>query len=210
MNKSLILAVGATGAVAIVALQRLFSRKSHPKKNERVVITGASSGIGAEIARQYARRGASIIITARRIEELEKVAAECRSLGSPMVEVCVTDVSNAADCERVSKLAIEKFNGELDTLVLNAGIGMRGFADELTDVTIYKRLMDTNYLGCVYMTHYMMPLITRAQGRFLVVSSVCGRLGLPRYLPFFACLSFCSSSLLDFVLNLVVCSFFHP
>ena len=126
MNKSLVAVVAATGALALYAVHKLRKSDDVVNKRQNVVVTGASSGIGAEIARQYARRGASLVIAARRLEELQKVAEECRQLGSPLVEVCVTDVTNPADCERAGKVVAEKFDGKLDVLVLNAGIACEG------------------------------------------------------------------------------------
>ena len=90
-------------------------------KNKTVVITGASVGLGATLARECAQRGARLVILARNAERLEAVARECEQLGGEVLTV-VGDVAVAEDGKRLVEAAIERFGG-IDYLVANAGIG---------------------------------------------------------------------------------------
>ena len=150
----------------------------------RIVITGASSGLGRELALLYARRGgAQLVLAARRLSELQAVAKECEAIDqSCRALVCICDVSDEAACAHLAEFAAKNLRGgAIDALVLNAGIGQRGRVEEVKDVGIYKRLVDVNTLGPVWVTHYCLPLLKAAKpqrGRILVVSSVSGLFGL--------------------------------
>lgn len=87
-----------------------------------VVISGASSGIGEEIAFKYSKKNARLVLSARRKERLESVANRCRELGSESVEIVTCDVSKEEDCKSMIRRAVEVF-GSIDILVLNAGVG---------------------------------------------------------------------------------------
>lgn len=102
--------------------------------NENVVIiTGASSGIGRELAYQLAEQGAWLALAARRLELLEEVAARCRELGARAL-VVQTDVSRSADCEALVTRTLAEY-GRVDTLINNAGRRLRGRFEDLPDVT---------------------------------------------------------------------------
>src|SRR5438874_13721861 len=90
----------------------------HALSDKTVVITGASSGIGRAAAYEFARRGANLVIAARRGDKLEEVARECRSFGVKCTPV-VADVTNRGDCERLIADA-----GDVDVLVNNAGFAV--------------------------------------------------------------------------------------
>src|SRR5690242_10295741 len=112
-----------------------------PPPGQRVLITGASSGIGAELARLYARRRARLVLAARRLDRLEAVAAECRGLGGEAV--CVAcDVAVDGECERAVALAGSAFGG-LDVVIANAGFAVAARFDELT-LADYRRQLETN------------------------------------------------------------------
>jgi NAD(P)-dependent dehydrogenase (short-subunit alcohol dehydrogenase family) len=142
-----------------------------------VVVTGASAGIGAELARQLAAGGAWLALAARDADRLEAVAAECRALGGRAVAV-PTDVAEEAQCRALVERAVAEF-GRLDTLVNNAGIGMWARFDEITDLAVFERVMRVNYLGSVYCTHHALPHLKRSRGRIVGVSSLTGRTGVP-------------------------------
>ena len=97
-------------------------------KENVTIITGASTGIGEELAYQLARQGAHLLLTARRIDELKRVADKARSLGGK-ASVLSADVAIAGDCKKIIDAAITEF-GRIDTLVCNAGMTMWAkFAD---------------------------------------------------------------------------------
>nr|MDP9361164.1 SDR family NAD(P)-dependent oxidoreductase [Acidobacteriota bacterium] len=87
-------------------------------RKKTVVVTGASSGIGRAAALEFARRGANLVLAARRVELLEEVARGCRELGVDCTTV-VTDVTRRADCERLIEIA-GNVDGNIDVLVNNA------------------------------------------------------------------------------------------
>ncbi|MDH5508717.1 MAG: SDR family NAD(P)-dependent oxidoreductase, partial [Anaerolineae bacterium] len=89
-------------------------------KDNVVIITGASSGIGREVARQLAQQGAWLTLAARRVEQLQDLAEECRSLGGRAL-VVPTDVAEEAQCKRLIEQTVEQY-GRIDTLFNNAGI----------------------------------------------------------------------------------------
>lgn len=142
-----------------------------------VIITGASKGIGAELARQLAAEGARLCLAARDSTTLEAVAAECRRLGAE-VETVATDVAVEEDCRRLIGRAVTRF-ARIDTLVNNAGATMWARFDEIRDLRMLERIMQVNYMGAVYCTAYALPHLKAAQGRIVGVASLTGLTGVP-------------------------------
>jgi len=137
-----------------------------------IIITGASSGIGKALAREYARRGASLVLASRSgISDPELLA-----LGDRLLDVR-TDVTRESDCAELVKKAIGRF-GRIDILINNAGISMRALFTEV-DLEVIRRLMDTNFWGTVYCTKYALPYLLESKGSLVGVSSVAGYKGLP-------------------------------
>lgn len=146
-------------------------------QEKTVVITGASSGIGEELAVVLASRGANLVLAARREEELARVAKRCEQAGGRALSV-PTDVSEQESCRRMVDRGMEAFGG-IDLLVNNAGITMRARFDEVTDLSLYERLMRVNYLSAVYCTHYALPHIKARKGLLVAISSLTGKTGVP-------------------------------
>lgn len=144
------------------------------------VVTGASGGIGEEIAVQISAQGACVVLAARRRDALEGVAARCRRAGaapeSLMVVPC--DVTDRAQCEALVAATVAKF-GRLDVLVNNAGQGMWGRADEVRDWSVYETMLRVNYLSAVWLTLEALPHLKASHGRILAVGSLAGKLGVP-------------------------------
>jgi NAD(P)-dependent dehydrogenase (short-subunit alcohol dehydrogenase family) len=92
--------------------------------------------------------------------------------------VVPTDVSDEESCRALVEKAVARFGG-LDALVANAGIGMLGRLDEVSDVSTYERLMRVNYLGSVYPTYHALPHLKRSRGQIVAVSSLAGLTGVP-------------------------------
>ena len=142
-------------------------------KDQVVVITGASSGIGAALAHHLGGMGAKLVLAARRADRLEAIAAEyAGAIAVP------TDVTDSAACERLIQRTIEA-HGRLDVLVNNAGITMQAAFEDVTDLSVFHKLMNVNYFGAVYCTHYALPYLKASRGMLLGVSSLLGKVGGP-------------------------------
>jgi NAD(P)-dependent dehydrogenase (short-subunit alcohol dehydrogenase family) len=145
-----------------------------------VVLTGASQGIGREMARQLAAAGAHLVLAARDGAELARVAEECRILGGRggRAEAVPTDVTREADCAALMARAVEVC-GRIDGLINNAGIGMWARFEEVQDLSIFERIMQVNYLGSVYCTWHALPHLKQTRGWIVGVSSLTGKTGVP-------------------------------
>jgi short-subunit dehydrogenase len=143
-------------------------------RDKNVIVTGASSGIGRATALEFARRGASLVIAARRAEPLEAVAAECRALGAKCIAV-VADVTKHDDCERLVAAG-----GRVDVLVNNAGFAIFD-AIENAKPDDLQSMMETNYFGTVWCTQAVLPqMLARGAGTIVNVSSIAGIMGYAR------------------------------
>ncbi|KAI3698553.1 hypothetical protein L2E82_42191 [Cichorium intybus] len=144
-----------------------------------VLITGASSGLGELMAYEYAKRGACLVIVAIKEPEsrLEQVADKARELGSPDVLFLFADVSKVDESRMFVDETIRRF-GRLDHLVCNAGIG--SLYSIKTDVTKFAPVMDINFWGSVYPTHFAIPHLMRTGGKIVVNASSAGVLNPPK------------------------------
>src|SRR5438067_3332854 len=140
-----------------------------------VVITGASSGIGAALAELLAGKGDAVVLVARREEQLRAVAAKCGT----RAQVIVADVTRRDDVRRVVKEALGRF-GHIDVWVNNAGQGISRMPSQLTDEDI-DEMMRINVKSVVYGIQEVLPHFqSRGRGQVINVSSMLGRV------PFFA------------------------
>jgi short-subunit dehydrogenase len=146
-------------------------------QGQTVVITGASAGIGEELAGVLAARGANLVLAARSEQALDQVKQRCEQAGGRAIAVA-TDVSDPEACRRMVERAVETFGG-IDTLVNNAGITMWARLDEVTDLSLYERIMRVNYLGSVYCTYHALPHLKARKGLLVAVSSLTGKTGVP-------------------------------
>lgn len=144
-----------------------------------VLVTGASAGIGAELARQFARSGARVIIAARRAAELDRVKGEIEA-ATPGAEVrtLVLDVADTAAVPAKMAEALAMF-GRVDVLCNNAGISTRCLAAE-ADLEVYRRVMEVNFFGLVAVTRALLPqFVERGTGVIMNTSSIAGKMGSP-------------------------------
>ncbi|HEX7621713.1 MAG TPA: SDR family oxidoreductase [Anaerolineales bacterium] len=142
-----------------------------------VIITGASSGIGRELAHQLAEQGARLALAARNAERLEAAKAECKKRGGKAI-VISTDVCIPSLCENLILRTMEEY-GRIDALVNNAGITMWAKFDGVSDLNIFEQIMRVNYLGSMYCTYYALPYLKQTKGLLVGVSSLAGKTGVP-------------------------------
>ncbi|KAK7399254.1 hypothetical protein VNO78_10433 [Psophocarpus tetragonolobus] len=162
----------------LMYIRKLVFKENVAKKV--ILITGAASGIGEQVAYEYARRGAKLSLVDIRKENLVTVADKARSLGSPDVIIIGADVSKVQDCKRFVDETVNFF-GRLDHLVNNAGISGKPVKVEyLRDVSELSPVMDINFWGAVYGTLYAIPHLKINKGRIIVIASGCGWFPLPR------------------------------
>ncbi len=145
-------------------------------KDQVVIITGGSSGIGKALAFSFGRRGSKIVITGRNNDALENTAAELRNDGIEVLTI-ISDVSREEDNRRMAEESVARF-GKIDILINNAGISMRALFEEV-DLEVVKKVMDINFYGALYATKYCLPEIIRNKGSVIGISSIAGYRGLP-------------------------------
>ncbi|XP_007896936.2 hydroxysteroid 11-beta-dehydrogenase 1-like protein [Callorhinchus milii] len=143
----------------------------------RVLLTGASKGIGEQLAYQYSGFGADLVITAQRGDALQKVADKCLELGAKNVRSIAADMADPRNPKRVVQFALEKLGG-LDYLVLNH-IGATPFQMWDRDSEHTRWLMQVNFLSFVELAGAALPLLTKSNGSIVVVSSLCGKIATP-------------------------------
>ncbi|NXA85270.1 DHI1L protein, partial [Melanocharis versteri] len=143
----------------------------------RVLVTGASAGIGEQIAYHYARFGAEIVLTARREAVLQKVMEKCLTLGAKKTFYIPADMSSPSEPEKVVQFAVQKLGG-LDYLVLNH-IGTNRFQEWTGDVEYTRWLMQVNFLSYVALATAALPTLEKNRGALVVVSSLTGKMPTP-------------------------------
>ncbi len=143
----------------------------------RMLITGASQGIGKALAEMAAARGAKVLAVARSVELLRELASDAKSKGQ-VLEILQADITNSADRHRMVEAAQLGFGG-LDVLVNNAGIGATGhFAD--CGPERLRQIMEVNFFGLTETMRAFLPLLKKGQKPAIVnISSIAGKRGIP-------------------------------
>jgi len=143
----------------------------------RAIVTGASSGIGREIARTLADRGARLVVTARREKRLREFAAGVVDNDS-RVEVVAGDITDPATRQQAIRSAESRFGG-LDILVNSAGIGAQGLFEDATPDRL-RQIMEVNFFALVELTRLAIPLLKQGASPLIVnISSIFGHRGVP-------------------------------
>ena len=141
----------------------------------RIVISGASSGLGAALARRYAAAGATLGLIARRRPELERLAAE---LGAPCV-IYPLDVRDAAALSEAARDFMRRHGGP-DLVIANAGVSVGTLTEHAEDTRVFEDVINTNLIG---MLNTFQPFVSgmreRARGTLVGIASVAGYRGLP-------------------------------
>jgi dehydrogenase/reductase SDR family protein 7 len=149
-------------------------------RHQVVWITGASSGIGEALAREFAGEGARLVLSARRRQELERVAGECVDAGAREEDIMILplDISDEPAVCCAPGQVLERF-GQIDWLINNAGISQRSLCKD-TEMAVYRRLFEVDVLGQIALTKAVLaPMIARGSGHIAVTASVAGKVGVP-------------------------------
>ena len=147
-------------------------------RNKVAIITGSNRGIGLQLAKKMLQAGAKVVINGRNADRLEAARQSIADQGGELLAIR-GDVSLFADAQHLVQETVNTF-GKLDMLINNAGVAMNGFIADL-EPDVFKKVMDTNYLGSVYPTLAALHEIEKTQGHILFISSVAGLYGFPRF-----------------------------
>jgi short-subunit dehydrogenase len=141
-------------------------------RDKAVLITGASSGIGEELARQLGLQGAKLALTARRRDLLEDLAHKIVALGGAQPVVAECDVTRDGDLERAVATSVQRW-GKLDVVIANAGFGVSGNFSRLS-LDDYRRQFETNVFGVLRTIYAALPEIEKTKGHIAIIGSVSG------------------------------------
>ena len=145
-------------------------------KNKVIWITGASSGIGEALAYAFSAAGAKLVLSSRRVEELERVRKACPY--AEQVKILPVDLLETTSLDKKTADAIACF-GHIDIMVHNGGISQRSLVIE-TDIEVQRKVMELDYFSYIIITKALLPhFAERKSGHFVVVSSVMGKIGTP-------------------------------
>lgn len=148
--------------------------------NKVVWITGASSGIGEALAKNFASCGARVVLSARNAAELERVRQECIAAGAsdPDILVVTLDVVDYAAMPAAVEKVLHTFS-RIDMLINNAGISQRSYCLE-TKMDVYRTMLEVNVLGQIALTKQVLPvMVEQGSGHLVVTASVAGKVGAP-------------------------------
>jgi NAD(P)-dependent dehydrogenase (short-subunit alcohol dehydrogenase family) len=135
-----------------------------------VVITGASSGIGRATALAFAKRGARVVVAARRQELLDSLVAECERMSGRSALAVPTDVSDETQVQALAERAVRRF-GRIDVWINNAGVYAAGRFDD-TPPQVFRRVVEVNFFGYVYGARAALPHLKRQHGVLINNASV--------------------------------------
>jgi short-subunit dehydrogenase len=145
-----------------------------------MLVTGASSGIGAATARLFASQGYRLVLAARRLERLQALASDVRAGGGHALPI-QADLGRLEDIQKLAETALENF-GQVDLLFNNAGFGRLDWLEELDPRADVQAQLQVNLLGSIWLTQAILPhMIERRQGHIINMSSVAGLLATPTY-----------------------------
>jgi len=147
--------------------------------NKVYIVTGASSGIGEELSKNLARKGAKVVCAARRKKELDRVCQIIESAGGSALAV-QTDITALEQCQTLVQDTLTAY-GRIDSLILNAGISMWARFEEITDIDFFRELMNTNYMGAVNCCHAALPYLKEVRGKIVSCSTAQAIMGFPNH-----------------------------
>lgn len=144
-------------------------------KDKIAVITGAGSGLGRQLAIDFARRGSKVVLADFNEAGLNETVAQL-NLPAAQVSWMKTDVTSQEDCARLIEHTLQTF-GSVDFLVLSAGMSMWARFEQLPDLSVFRRLMDVNFMGALHCIHPALKALKTSSGMIVAISSLQGALG---------------------------------
>ena len=145
-----------------------------------LLITGASSGIGAAVARRFAREGYRLVLAARRFDRLTDLADEIRVQGGEALPVAA-DLSQVGDVQRLVQVTLDQYH-QVDLLFNNAGFGRLDWLEGLDPLQDVQAQIQVNLLGLIWMAQAVLPhMIERRSGHIINMGSLAGWIGTPTY-----------------------------
>ena len=157
-----------------------FVLTSNSLKDKVVIITGASSGFGEDAARLFAQEGCKVVLAARRLDRLQKLAGEIQSRGGEAIAVPM-DVTDRADVDLMVTSAMDLY-GRIDILFNNAGFGRLNWLENLDTARDIETQVDVNLLGVILVTRAVLPyMLKQGYGHIINMSSVAGWIAAPLY-----------------------------
>jgi NAD(P)-dependent dehydrogenase (short-subunit alcohol dehydrogenase family) len=179
---STLMKIGAGIGAVIGAREALTGKTEESLAGKVAIVTGGSSGLGLEMAKEMARQGARVVICARTEDELERAANEVRSHGTEVLTI-TCDVANEDACQRLVEQAIDHF-GQVDVLVCNAGVIQVGQYRSM-DSDDFRQAMDIMFFGTLYPILAVLPhMRERRKGRIGLITSIGGKISVPYLLPY--------------------------
>ncbi len=142
-----------------------------------VIITGASRGIGKELARVFAKNGFNLSLGSRNLEALKKVKEEIEASYKVRVNIKKTDVSNQEECRELIEETRSVF-GSIDVLINNAGVGIYAPIEDIGEEEL-RKVFDVNFFGSFYCIKYSLPFLKDSKGSIINISSVAGLIPVP-------------------------------
>ncbi len=146
-----------------------------------VWITGASSGIGEALAGIFSKKGAKLVLSARRRAELERVKKSLNT-AEDRIFILPLDLENTTQIDALTKQVLDRF-GRIDVLVNNGGISQRALTKD-SPLSIDRKIMEINFFGTIAITKSVLPVfLTQRSGQIIVISSISGKFGWLTLLP---------------------------
>jgi len=183
------MAAGIAAGLGMTAVALLRSARARSMRGKVVVITGGSRGLGLELARQFGRAGAHLVLAARDEEELQRarviLAKEGAAHSASTIEIVVADVTLREDANRIIEAARLRF-GRVDVLINNAGVIHVGpFVSQPEDA--FEEAMATNFFGALYTVQAVVEeMRERGEGKIVNIASIGGKVAVPHLLPYVA------------------------
>ncbi len=149
-----------------------------------ILITGAASGLGRQLALDCAGQQVHLVLFDRQSDRLGETAEDCRERGATTA-IVTGDVTNRTECRRFVDTAMSS-SPKIDYLIVNAGVSMWAKFEEVQDLDVFEKVMAVNYLGGVYCTYYALPHLKASRGMIVGICSIQGRIGVPYHTGYVA------------------------